>query len=56
MTNRLAIGYEFVYAAIKRADALTDSYIRDDVTNRFEFMKQTILDDKSPTKDENGKQ
>ncbi|EXX60717.1 Kcc4p [Rhizophagus irregularis DAOM 197198w] len=44
---------EFVNDAIQRADALTDPYIRNyDVTKRFEFVKQTILDDESLTKNE----
>ncbi|CAB4416168.1 unnamed protein product [Rhizophagus irregularis] len=46
---------EFVIAAIQRADALTDSYIRNDITKRYEFLKQTILDDESLTKDEKWK-
>ncbi|CAB4416167.1 unnamed protein product [Rhizophagus irregularis] len=49
------IRYEFVFAAIQRADALTDPYIRIDVTKRYEFLKQTILDDESLTKDEKWK-
>src|SRR5947207_8384854 len=47
-----SIRYESVYAAIRRDDALTDSYIRNDINKRYEFVKQTILDDETLTIDE----
>ena len=47
-----AIRREFVNAALERADALIDNNIRNDVTKRYEFLKQTILDDESLTIDE----
>ena len=38
--------------AIDRARALTDYNILNDFTKRYEFQKQTILDDESLTTDE----
>src|SRR6266498_5607691 len=46
------IRYDLVYNAIKRADALTDYNIHNNLDKRYEFRKQTILADKSLTKDE----
>ena len=49
-----AIRREFVYAALKRADALLTAYgiFNINLTKRYEFQKQTILDDGSLTIDE----
>ena len=41
-----------VNAAIRRAYALTDYNIHDDIHKRYEFKQQTILADESLTKDE----
>ncbi|RGB40849.1 kinase-like domain-containing protein [Rhizophagus diaphanus] len=46
------IRYELVFAAIQEADKLMDSDIRNNITKRYEFVNQTILDDESLTKDE----
>ena len=43
---------ELVYAAIERAYALIDYNIHDNLDELFEFLRQTILADKSLTKDE----
>src|SRR3954451_2309033 len=43
---------ELVYAAISRARALTDCHIHNNRTKRYEFRKQTILNDESLTVDE----
>jgi hypothetical protein len=43
---------KFVFAAIRKADALTDLSIRNDLIKRYEFVKQKILDDESITIDE----
>src|ERR1043165_3060032 len=47
-----AIREEFVDAALNRSKALLDYKIYDDFHKRHEFRQQTILDDKSLTKDE----
>src|ERR1043166_5942286 len=41
---------ELVYAALKRASALTDYNVFDNLAKRYEFRKRTILSDKSLTK------
>src|SRR5438128_1638 len=46
------IRYELVFAAIKRAFALIDYSIHNNIGKQLEFTKQTILADKSITKDE----
>jgi hypothetical protein len=43
---------EIIFAVIRKADALTDLSIRNDLIKRYEFVKQTILDDESLTMDE----
>ena len=43
---------EFVIAAIERSVALIDFNIHNNITKRYEFCKQTILDDESLTIDE----
>ena len=48
-----AIRKELANAARKRARALTDYNIHNDITKRYEFRKQTILDDESLTVDVN---
>ena len=50
-----AIRLEFVHAALKRADALINIYVYDNLTELYEFRKQTILDDESLTIDEKTK-
>uniref|UniRef100_U9U130 Uncharacterized protein n=1 Tax=Rhizophagus irregularis (strain DAOM 181602 / DAOM 197198 / MUCL 43194) TaxID=747089 RepID=U9U130_RHIID len=47
-----SIREDIVFAAINRAYALTDYNIQDTIDKRFEFRQQTILADKSLTKDE----
>ena len=47
-----AIRKEFVDAALNRSKALLDYKIYDNIHNQYEFKQQTILDDKSLTKDE----
>ena len=47
-----AIRNELVQAAINRAYALTDYNIHNDLDKRYEFRKQTVVADKSLTKDE----
>src|ERR1043166_5091700 len=47
-----AIRKEFVVAALNRSKALLDYKIYDNIHNQYEFKQQTILDDKSLTKDE----
>ncbi|GET65703.1 kinase-like domain-containing protein [Rhizophagus irregularis DAOM 181602=DAOM 197198] len=47
-----SIQENIVYDAIHRAYALTDYNTQDTLDKQFEFMQQTILDDKSLTKDE----
>jgi hypothetical protein len=41
---------ELVYSAINRAVALTDHNIQNNLEERYEFIKQTILADESLTK------
>jgi hypothetical protein len=43
---------ESIVAAIKRANALTDPHILNDLEKRHEFVKQKVLDDESLTIDE----
>ncbi|GBC22765.2 kinase-like domain-containing protein [Rhizophagus irregularis DAOM 181602=DAOM 197198] len=47
-----SIRENIVFAACHRAYALTDYNTQDTIDKRLEFMQQTILDDKSLTKDE----
>ncbi|PKY51692.1 hypothetical protein RhiirA4_468868, partial [Rhizophagus irregularis] len=47
-----SIQENIIYDAIHRAYALTDYNTQDTLDKQFEFMQQTILDDKSLTKDE----
>jgi hypothetical protein len=47
-----SIRKELVFAAIDRAYALTDYNIQNTIDKQFEFKKQTILANKSLTKDE----
>jgi hypothetical protein len=47
-----SIREDLVFAAYNRAYALTDHDIQDTIDKRFEFRQQTILADKSLTKDE----
>src|SRR3954454_5216060 len=47
-----AIRRELVQAAFNRSAALIDFSIHNDMHKRHEFRQQTILDDKSLTKDE----
>ncbi len=47
-----AIRKEVVQVAINRAFALLDINIHNDIHKHFEFKKQTLLADKSLTKDE----
>uniref|UniRef100_U9USB2 Protein kinase domain-containing protein n=1 Tax=Rhizophagus irregularis (strain DAOM 181602 / DAOM 197198 / MUCL 43194) TaxID=747089 RepID=U9USB2_RHIID len=49
------IRYEFVYAAIQKADTLIDPNICNNLTKRYEFIKQKILENESLTKDEKWK-
>ena len=46
---------ELVYAANQRAYALLDYNIHDNLDKQYEFFRQTILADKSPTRDEKSK-
>src|ERR1051325_1583884 len=46
------IRYEFVYAAIVRAENLVDYNVPNDFHKKHEFKKQTVLADKSLTNDE----
>jgi hypothetical protein len=48
----MAIRQEKIYAALDRCDALSDVNIYNDMTKRYEFKKQFILDDESLTTDE----
>jgi len=50
-----AIRNELVQAVITRAYALTDYNVHNDLDKRHEFRKQTVLADKSLTKDEKSK-
>ena len=43
---------EVVKAALNRSFALLDTNIHNDIHKQFEFRKQTLLTDKSLTKDE----
>jgi len=47
-----AVRNDFIYAAINRADTLTDCSIYNNLEKQFKFKKQTILADESLTKDE----
>ena len=47
-----AIRKEVVQAALNRAFALVDNNVHNDIHKHFEFQKQTLLTDKSLTKDE----
>src|SRR6266498_2082061 len=47
-----AIRKEVVRAALNRAFALVDTNVHNDIHKHFEFQKQTLLTDKSLTKDE----
>lgn len=46
---------ELVYNAIYRTYALMDTSIHNNVDKKYEFQKQTVLTDKSLTKDEKSK-
>src|SRR6266498_3826061 len=47
-----AMRYELINATINRALNLIDNNIYNDIHKQYEFMKQTVLADKSLTKDE----
>src|SRR3954451_13012606 len=47
-----AMRYELIYAANNRAFNLMDTNIHNDIHKHYEFRKQTVLADKSLTKDE----
>src|SRR6266516_118611 len=47
-----SIRQELVYAALDKADALTDFEEHKDINERYEFKKTTILNDESLNKDE----
>ena len=50
-----AIRQEVISAALNRAFALSDTNIHNDIHKHFKFQKQTLLADKSLTKDEKTK-